>query len=160
MQNSSKPTRNTTQKFHTKSPWYHSQVLILIVFFLSVFQFINVMLYFSGQMAIQSTALSIQPAGCELMKRSGVSIQEIGNGACRIEALFRPNLIGSGGSIFLDNQTIQISGDQLVSTEILENQPWTATQWVAMTLYLISALILLGASGWLFYFLSRKGEDE
>lgn len=156
----SKPTHITTQKFHTKSPWYHSQVLILVVFFLSVFQFINVMLYFSGQMAIQSTALSIQPAGCELMKRSGVSIQDIGNGACRIEALFRPNLIGAGGSIFLDNQTIQISGDQLVSTEILRSQPWTATQWVAMTLYLISALILLGSSGWLFYFLSRKGGDE
>ena len=104
-----------------------------------------------GQMQIKMTNAILKREGCAFVQQHGVNTQpaEVAD-TCEAKVLFRANLFGSGGRIYLDDGSpLHLSDNQFVAVSSQGVLPWTTSQrmwagaWVTLTALLFVAIAAL-----------------
>jgi hypothetical protein len=145
MQHSQQPNPTTQDG---NAPWYRNQAAALSILFLTLINCIGVLAFYEGQMEIKLTSLNLRPEGCNVLKHSGIVIQPLDNGSCKVQLPYRTNMMGSGGRIELGSTEISVSDNQVIATVPIANQPYTVEQSTALKLLIISAALMLVVLGW------------
>lgn len=111
------------------------------------------LVYVAGQLEIKPTALIMKREGCAYIRQIGITAKIHDSGeTCRFEVPYRPNLIGTGGRIYLDDKQISIADNQIVAASPLNDQPWSPSQkrlvaWLSISFVavIIMAILILFA---------------
>ncbi|MEI7843873.1 MAG: hypothetical protein WCI39_12690 [Gallionellaceae bacterium] len=162
MNNLNKPNFETQhQAFSGKhQPWHRNPLVMVTIFCLFGLYLIGVMLYYVGQMEAQQTLLLIQRDSCEYLQQHKVNVQQLDNGSCKAELRFRPTLFGSGGSVFIGDSVLRMSGQQLAVIAVLEEQTYTTSQLAALILLIVSFVIMIFIMGWTVRAFNYQPEED
>jgi hypothetical protein len=134
-----------------RRPWYKSQALAATIFILVFFSWI---LSIPLLDALDSPTLVIlRSEGCAYLHYRNISTNSYpAEGACTVEVQFFPELIGSGGVMKIDGRRLDISENQIIAKEPIEDRPYTSQQkrllaWMAFhTFIMFSTLFWLGST--------------
>ena len=97
------------------------------------------------------TTLTLQNESCNLLHQEGIAIK--GNfttdNICTLNVAYRYNRIGNGGTIYLEDGALNIAGDQVVATELMDEQSAIQSRMDDLVMILASTGFLLGTLIWL-----------
>ncbi len=134
-----------------RRPWYKSQELAVIIFFLVFFSWIFSLLLLDDLK--NPTLVILRSDGCTYMRYHNISTNSYpAEGACTVEVQFFPELIGSGGLMKINGHRLDISENQIIAKEQIEDRPYTSRQkrllaWMAFhTFIMFSTLFWLGST--------------
>ena len=143
------PSSNHNSNTNDVRPFWRSPrriVLHLTVIAAALWLFLSAIVL--GQMQIKMTNVILKREGCAFVQQYGVHTQpaEVAN-TCEAKVIFRSNLFGSGGRIYLDDGSpLHLSDNQFVAVSSQGVLPWTTSQrmwagaWVTLTALLLVAL--------------------
>ena len=140
--------RNPSTTTQPHCPWYKSQNLAVSIFGVA---FISWLISFSvlGDMGSNPTLLILMSDGCTYMRYHNISTNPYpAEGACTVEAQFIPHLFGNGGVIKIDGRRLDISGNQIIATEAIEDRPYTARQKRLLAWMALHTVIVFSALAW------------
>ena len=140
-----KPVINSTIRGKLHRSWRLIVRYALITFvFSSVMALLASTSYLLGQFEFRESILILNQEGCAHLRRLGVTtLPQPERDTCRMQLVFRPNLLDGGGRIKIGGDSVRIPEHQLVASLPVSEQPWTAHQWFLVALEAICVLLVL-----------------
>lgn len=161
MQGKPKTSNRGTHRPGNQPFWTSPKKLTLILFAISFFLWLLVSARVAGELEITPTELILKQEGCDLLHQYGVhTVPSEMPATCRAKVPFRPNLVGTGGRIYVDDEPVRLADSQLVAIlPPLTDQPWATEQktWIRIwgIFTVVTVLMFLAA-----VFVTRGSQDE
>ena len=144
-----KPAINSSTRNESRKRWHLPPMGAVVIFFVATATWIGTTAYVFGQFEIRQSLLILNHEGCAHLHLLGITPPpQPESNACRVELPFRPNLVNTGGRIWVEEQYVSIPERELISSQPLAEQPWKSHHWHLLAMECISILLLL-LSVWL-----------
>lgn len=161
MQSKPKTSNRGSYDLGDQPLWKNSRKFSLSLFAISFFLWLLVSARVAGELEITPTELILKQEGCGLLRQYGVhTVPNETPATCKTRVPFRPNLLGTGGRIYVDDEPIRRADSQLVAIlPPLTDRPWTTDQktWIQIwgIFTVVMVLVFLAA-----VFVTRGSQDE
>lgn len=140
-----------------KRPWYKSKVIAIFMLVLSIFNWIFVDAYITGQMEIKPTMLVLKRDGCDFLRQNGITPEaQSSMDSCRVTIPFRANVLGLGGRAFIGDRHILIAESQISIIAALDDQSWSPSQQRLMIWLGVCTAFIIAMAAWVYLLFYEK----